>query len=352
MQAAKIQNIQALRGIAVLLVLFVHMQGYEKESAKFDFILPDYLLIGLSGVDLFFVISGFVMVIVTRGIYQSNGTIKQFLYHRVTRIYPLYWFYSALILCMYFVQPASVHRLQNNQVDVVSSLLLLPQDSLPLVTVGWTLIHEMYFYIIFALLLLLPKGKLLLGIILWLGSVVFVNNYYAQSSNAFIDVFSHPLTLEFIGGCLIGIMYCSRPLFGNAKLISILALFAWLLGYFSFQELSGRSVPEGWMRVLVFGVPAVLALYAGLLLEIKEKIIMTAWLRRIGDASYSIYLSHVFVLTAVGRVWLSIAAEGITDNVLMVFVMISTVLIAGFLSYHLIERVMLEKTRAIEKRLF
>jgi len=352
MQSVKIQNIQALRGIAVLLVVFFHMRTIEIKYAQFDLILPDFLMIGMSGVDLFFVISGFVMVVVTRGSFQSNEAIKKFMYHRVTRIYPLYWIYSSLILCVYLIQPTLVNSAQGNQVNIIFSYLLLPQDLLPLINVGWTLIHEMYFYFIFAFLLLLPRGRFLFGLIIWGGYIVVVNNYYGPSSNSFVDVYTHPLTLEFISGCLIGIMYFNRPLFGHAKFCALLAFSSWFLAYYYTHELSGDITPDGWVRIFVYGVPAALTLYAALLLEIKDEILMPVWLRSIGDASYSIYLSHVIVLSVVGRIWFSFASEGSVDNIIMVFVMTSAVLIAGFLSYYLIERLMLKKTSNLEKKLF
>lgn len=244
-------------------------------------------MIGVSGVDLFFLISGFVMVAVTRNAFQSPVEIQQFLYHRITRIYPLYWFYSALILCVYLVQPNLVNNSQGNQANVLASFLLVPQDILPLVNVGWTLIHEMYFYFIFALLLLLPKKSLILGLIGWGSLVLIGNNYAPWPDNPFINVYLHPLTLEFIGGCLIARMYFSRSIKGNAHVFALMAFVTWLVGYYLFQTLSGEVTPVAWMRVLVFGFPAALAFYAALLYEINQGAIMPELLCKVGDASYS-----------------------------------------------------------------
>ena len=85
----KIQNIQGLRGIAVLLVVFTHMLSIEGKYAQFEYIIPELFIIGESGVDLFFLISGFVMVAVTHSKSQSKIQIQKFLYHRIARIYPL-----------------------------------------------------------------------------------------------------------------------------------------------------------------------------------------------------------------------------------------------------------------------
>ena len=130
MSTEKIQNIQGLRGVAVLLVVFSHMLRIEGKYAQFEYILPELFLIGMSGVDLFFLISGFVMVAVTQSSSQSKIQIQKFLYYRVTRIYPLYWFYSVLILGVYLLQPNLINSSQGNQVNILESLLLIPQNLL------------------------------------------------------------------------------------------------------------------------------------------------------------------------------------------------------------------------------
>jgi exopolysaccharide production protein ExoZ len=347
---ARIQNIQALRGIAALLVVSSHMLRIEGKYAQFDYLLPDFLMIGNSGVDLFFVISGFVMVFVTRGTFQHNEPVNRFLYCRFTRIYPLYWFYSTLILCAYIVQPTLVNSSQGNRVNIIASYLLIPQDLLPLVNVGWTLIYEIYFYIAFALLLLLPKTKFLFGLIFWGTCIVAANIYFGESNNAFLHVYRHPLTLEFIAGCLIAELYFNRPLFGNAKAVTLLAIVMWILTYYAFREITGKTAPTGWIRIMVFGVPALITLYGALLFESKHQMVMPRWLCRIGDASYSIYLSHVIVLTILGRIWISFAKAGGADNVLAIIVMTAAVLAAGFLSYRLIETRLLNITRKFDHK--
>ena len=352
MRSEKIQNIQALRGIAVLLVVFSHMLIAEEKYARFENILTELLMIGVSGVDLFFLISGFVMVAVTRRSFQSRVDILQFLYRRVTRIYPLYWFYSGLILCVYIVQPTLVNSSQGNQVNILASFLLIPQNLPPLLGVGWTLIHEMYFYFGFAVLLLLPKENFLIGLIGW-GSIVALGNYYFPiGQSVFTNYYFHPLTIEFIGGSLIACLYFSRSIIGNARFFALLAFVTWVGGHFVFQTLSAEVVQGGWARVLVYGLPSALALYASLLYEKNHGAIMPGWICRVGDASYSIYLSHVMVLSVIGRFWSLFAAKGYWDNILLLLAMIIAVIAAGLSSFHFIERVILKQTRKFENRFF
>lgn len=348
----KIQNIQGLRGIAVLLVVFRHMLPTESKYAQFDYVLPELLFIGASGVDLFFLISGFVMISVTRNVFQSRKEIQRFLYHRIARIYPLYWFYSSIILCVYLIQPSLVNSSQGNQVNILASFLLLPQNLLPLVNVGWTLIHEMYFYFAFAVLLFLPKSYLLLGLIGWGGLILVGSINLSGSDNSFFDIYFSPLTLEFIVGCMMGILYFSRSIKGNASAIALIALAVWIVGFYLFREIVGNETPSGWMRVLVYGFPAALAFYAALLFEKNHGAIMPSWICKVGDASYSVYLSHVLVLSVVGRIWSLFAVEGYWDNIVMLLIMPISVLIVAQVSYQYIERVMLDKTRVLEKYIF
>ena len=147
-------------------------------------------------------------------------------------------------------------------------------------------------------------------------------------------------------------LYFNGSIRGNANAIALMALAAWIGGYYLFQEIGGNETPSEWMRVLVFGFPAALALYAALLYERNHGAIMPSWLCKVGDASYSVYLSHVLVLNVLGRLWSSFAAEGYWDNIVMLFLMPIVVLIFGHGSYVYIEKVMLNKTRVFEKYIF
>ena len=150
----KLRSIQALRGIAVLGVVAFHVALVEGKYSGGDRLLPDFLRFGETGVDLFFVISGFVMVTVAQGRFGGTRELPRFLWSRITRIYPTYWFYFFITLAVFLVKPEWVNASEENQAQLVTSFLLLPSEQLPLVMVGWSLIHELWFYLVFAGLLL------------------------------------------------------------------------------------------------------------------------------------------------------------------------------------------------------
>lgn len=345
----KIQNIQALRGIAVLLVVFSHILPIEYKYGGSITILPSFLQFGIFGVDLFFVISGFVMVTVTRGKFLIRKEAIRFIYHRVSRIYPMYWVYSLLVLVMFLLRPEWVNSSQGNQVEILSSFLLLPSSNLPLVMVGWTLIHEMYFYLVFFFMLILVSERyFLLALFLWSLGVVLINGYQ-QINSPIIHLISHPLTFEFIGGCFVAIIYYkNKNEIKNSILFTMigLGLFASFFGYVFYQNITGLATPFGWWRILMFGVPASLIVFCLMIVE-RNGYVVHPVLIEIGSASYSIYLSHILTLSAVGRIWGEFSTDNIFDNVLMIPILLAITLAVGITSHRIVEKPLLKISRIL-----
>lgn len=347
----KINNIQSLRGIAVLLVVFFHLYIVENKYSNFDTLLPAMFQFGTFGVDLFFVISGFVMMTVTRGKFQNVKQSLHFLYHRLTRIYPLYWVYTFMALAVFLIQPSWVNSSQGNQVSILESFLLLPSNLLPLVQVGWTLIHEVYFYLVYFLIFLLLPERLLVYAIGGWGLIVVLANIFIKAWNPYLNLIFHPLTFEFLGGCLLAMMYYKREgskfnkqtLLGAAIATLILALIA----YEYYRSATGQVAPLGWVRVLLYGFPAWIIIYCLLYAE-RTGFVFHPYLTQVGNASYSIYLSHLFTINVVGRVWAIFSIEGWFDNLFFILTTFVIVLVVGFLSYWLVESKLLEFSRKID----
>ena len=347
--SSKIKNIQALRGVAVLLVVFFHMVTIEKKYGGTNALLPDYFQFGMFGVDLFFVISGFVMVTVTRGKFQQSRQAFTFLYHRISRIYPLYWFYSLLVLVAFLLQPSFVNSSQFGQVNILASFLILPQKHLPLLMVGWTLVHEMYFYLIFFLLLFFPEKQLVKCIGLWTAIIVFLQLYITPDSSPALRLISHPLTIEFIGGCLLAICTRQKKNTFSAPFFLLSALFlfvASILSYILYWQTTGHVEPLGWWRILIMGIPAILIIFCLVRAEHKN-FVLPGPLCRIGDASYSIYLSHVLTLSLIGRIWAEFSSDSTADNWFALPFMLLSVVAVGYISYVTVERPMIAASRKI-----
>ena len=345
----KIKNIQALRGVAVLLIVFFHMATIEKKYGGTHTLLPDFLQFGMFGVDLFFVISGFVMVTVTRKKFQQPRQAFTFLYHRVSRIYPLYWFYSLLVLAIFLFQPSLVNSSQGNQVNILASFLLLPQQQLPLLMVGWTLVHEIYFYLVFFIFLFLPEKRLIAALGLWITVILLFQFQITSAAPPALRLISHPLTLEFIGGCLLAVLTAGKKsslAAGFSLLAALLILTAAILCFVLQWQTTGLIEPPGWWRIVIMGVPALLIVYCLVQAE-QQHLVLPGPLCRIGDISYSIYLSHVLILNFIGRIWAGFATDATVDNWLILPIMLLAVIAVGFVSYIRVERPMIAISRKI-----
>jgi peptidoglycan/LPS O-acetylase OafA/YrhL len=331
----KLSSIQALRAVAVVLVLFSHITQMEWRHGRPETFLPQFLSQGTGGVDLFFVISGFVMVLVSSGRFQQPGGYWQFLYRRAVRIYPIYWVFSAVVLVVYFLRPGWVNSSQSGAVDFLASFLLLPQEIHPLLGQGWTLEHEVYFYLVFAFALLLPErwlSRFLLGwaLVVALGWNLLTLDWPALNNNWARHV-ANPLTMEFIFGALAA-LYPLRLGREGGKYCVLAGVLLLTAGVATINYMY-----EPGLRLITRGVPVALIVWGAVAWERRGGFRAPRWLLVVGDASYSIYLSHMLVLSGVGRLWTPIRQSGIWDNALAVFLMAVGSVALGFASYTWVE---------------
>ena len=341
----KLKSIQALRGIAVITVVLLHLKLVERKYSPTNFLLPDWLDFGIFGVDLFFVISGFVMVTVTHGKFQSLKNSLLFLYHRFSRIYPLYWIYTTIALIVFIIQPSWVNSSQGNQVNVLSSYLLLPDNHLPLVQVGWTLIHEIYFYLVFFVIMIsLSQTYLPIALLFWGGLIAIFSH---PTANPYYNIIFHPLTIEFISGCLIAVYFnkfSTLKLKGNYLLvISWLSIVAAVFSFVFFRNQTGHT-PENWYRVLCYGIPSIIIIFCVVNAE-RNGALIPQPLIQTGNASYSIYLSHLFTINLIGKIWSIFPNSSIIDNLFLIPITFIITIVVGFISYWYVETPLLKLSR-------
>ncbi|MBI5649472.1 MAG: acyltransferase [Chloroflexi bacterium] len=345
----KIVSIQVLRGIAILLIVFFHLQLIEVKYGRAPDVLPARSVNGSGGPDLFFVISGFATVMMTRGKFRSRFAALAFLYNRFTRFYPLYWVYSLLALGVYLYNPTLVNAAQGNQVDLLASFLLLPSHLLPLLNVGWFLIYQVYFALVFTLfLLVLPEQRLGMGLAIWSGWIgvgQWIGAVAHWSADPTFAIITNPVTLEFIAGCVVAkIIYAKFFRFRRLALGAGIALVVTAFAVFHVTTLFLEEYD--WARVVAFGVPFALILYGMIAREFEHKRLRPFGLDQIGDASFSIYLAHIPLLTLCGRLWSRVETPGFVGNFLALSGMLLGALLFGLANYRWLERPLLEKTRA------
>ena len=155
----KIDNIQIARGLAALVVFLFHFHEIETIYSD-DVLTPSFFQFGRMGVDLFFVISGFLMIYISGHLAPGLDTARNFLIRRIFRIYPLYWFVTLSVLAVYFASDKTMFDgVVRGAPNILSSLLLVPDMQDPIIRAGWTLLHEVYFYAVFAALLIFTPSK-------------------------------------------------------------------------------------------------------------------------------------------------------------------------------------------------
>ena len=347
----KLSNIQSLRGLAALLVVLTHLPSMEIKHGG-DQILPAFFRFGISGVDLFFVISGFIMVYVTWTSERAPKQSLKFLFARISRIYPIYWLIAGTVFAAWLVKPG-VMTYDPAQTNIVKSFLLWPDQTLPMLKVAWTLIHEMYFYLVFALILLLPRRFLLPAFGLWAAAVIGGNLSGLGKINPEMELIVHPLTVEFFMGALAGWWFMQSSAKQNSGVLwfafGSLAFIGSLL--YLTLTLDTAAFPSNWARTAYFGLPAAFMVY-GLSVMDRAGRVLPQWTSTFGDWSYSLYLSHILTLSILGYMWRPFTRGGPIDNVIALTILLIGAIAAAAVSWYLFERPMLRFFKKIRHKLF
>ena len=307
----KLAWIQALRGIAVLLVVLTHARYFFLDTPAFP--LADQLLLpGAMGVDLFFVISGFIMVYTTRHVAGTPREAGDFLVRRFARIWPLYALATIVWLT---VNHRGLGWLTNWPPfrGLLLSLSFQPVDienplyfsaSLPL---GWTLNFEMYFYLVFGLCLLLGRRRWPM-LAAWIVFTVIVVPAWKRGltldvmsnfrfSIAYLNLVTNPIILEFLAGTAIGWLYLQDWFVLRSQTVArhLVFLALCLAAWAAWSRFAVFHGPTQWGAVAALMVLA-LALASKTVELVPPRVLV--WL---GTISFSLYLTHTTTQLLVTR---------------------------------------------------
>ncbi len=296
--------VQAMRAVAAALVVLHHsiMMWLSWIVHRPE---GSHWMNGASGVDIFFTISGFVMAISLPGLAGKKNKAGLFLWRRFTRVVPLYWGVTTLKVLILKLWPAAALNAVGTPWRIVASYLFIPTvngkgELYPVVEVGWTLNYEVFFYLLFAVAVALELPPLAF-LTPCLTGLVLLGLFRTPTWPAF-TMLASSLVLEFLYGVILAHFATRRKLPGNRWGMVLLAG--------GFLVLMLVPEPTFGSRFLLWGLPAAAMVVAAVALEEKWGERVPKWLLLAGDASYSLYLTHTFVMPILGHVMRSMHITG------------------------------------------
>lgn len=289
---SELKSLQILRAVAAISVVYFHIGS----AASTSITIPVF---GSFGVDIFFVISGFVMAMVV-----SNGQgPRSFVISRLSRIIPLYWILTTCLLLLAAIKPELLNSTTVNLLNYLKSLFFIPYFKengtlYPMLSVGWTLNYEMFFYFCIWISLIFSKRYYIHSTIILISIFYFVVSTYIENDVTTL-FFGNTLIFEFVFGMLLYKIFILRKFKNYSYIYIVIATFSY--GFMCYAESSKLSIN----RIIIYGIPSILLIYSMLNLEnlftnANRKIV--SFLTNIGDESYATYLSHFYVVEGVRRI--------------------------------------------------
>ena len=332
--------IQYLRAVAAGLIAFQHAMGvpaFVHYAAHF----------GTVGVDLFFVISGYIMWTTTER--RDRGPLAFWL-ARLVRIVPLYWIFTATYVAAALITPESFFVVKLDPVHIVKSFLFVPVEHpnlglvAPVYTLGWTLNYEMFFYLLFGVCLFVPKPRLRFVLLAAIFLALVASGAIFQPRSPVLRTYVDPIMLEFLAGVVLAIVSPRLMRFGTLPGLALLAAAAlWVAVVYGYGLVLERIVSHG--------VPAIIAVAGALMIEPAARARPNRFGLLLGDASYSIYLAHPFAQ----RLWLigvnRTVGLATVSPTLYIFTAFVVGILGGVICHWLIERPLLIAGRKLIGRI-
>ena len=341
----QLYGIQVLRALAALMVAVHHVQGdagFLAARAGTVF-TPSHTLPWTAGVDLFFVISGFIMVHSSARLFDRPEGARLFIARRIARIVPLYWAATTLFLLVLLASPALLNSEVPSLGQIAASYLFWPLANAagelqPIYSLGWTLNYEMLFYVLFGAALLAPGWLVVPLVCVALAGLVGAQALAGPLPLPF-GFWGQPIVLEFAAGMAVGLL--------RRNGLRLDGRLRWLMtaaGIALFVIASGDGWAQtSWGAVALRGPAALLLVTAAACgRNVTAPSALERALAVVGDASYALYLVHPFAMRALREVFLWIAPSA--TGLFIAFALIAAVL-AALAVYHWFERPMTKVLR-------
>jgi len=327
-------GLQYLRFVAALLVVLCHAWQMVPVIGQGD--IGSRFEGGAAGVDLFFVISGFIMGYITA---QRPVAPSRFMFDRIARIAPPYWAITLLMALVLIFAPSVFRSASFDQATLITSLLFIPWPSkavpgaAPLLQIGWTLNYEMFFYAIFAISMWIsPKRRREIACLIIL-AFASMQLFWPNRSNDFFQFYSSTIMIEFIYGMAIG-LFVDKLKLSNAFIASSLAFSALLFAYAISYEI-GRLHQA---RFLIWGIPSALVVASVISADLKGVVPVRKLPLLLGNSSYALYLTHLFALGGVRKIWPMMPGVIRGSDVFLILAAVAVSLAVGIGFYQFVEK--------------
>lgn len=333
----RLKGIQVLRGVAAIGVVALHAANRVKGLTNTQ--LSPLWIVGDHGVDVFFVISGFIMFHTSGRDFGGASEGMEFIARRVIRIAPLLWIMS-LAMVVFLVLRDDTPPLSS----VISTLTLVPYDW-SVLDVSWTLSYEMYFYVLFAFFIFAAAQRYRAFLIISAIVAIVVAGHLLVTAPPMegdgLEVMgwhflSNPIAIEFCFGILLARFISLEDVGSLWPIMAGAAALLVMIGngfFYASSEYLHLHLPE--IRWLIMGVPAAVLVAAALKARVLSGPISSFGLL-CGDASYSIYLSHLFAI--IGCLWILKQVAPNMPAPLMALAIIIVSCLSGISVFLVIER--------------
>jgi len=343
----KLHSLQAFRGFFTIMVLLYHLKTICLQKFHYD---PSYGLMewAYGSLEFFFILSGFVIYYVHRGDIGHPERFKSYATKRLIRIYPIYWVVLAAVLPVYFLVPSFGDQTGRTPLHLIESIFLLPPRQIgQIVTVAWTLSYEMWFYVIFGIAILISRRASMILV----STIAAVSLFFFGTQMAHVTAFTSNSVVESVFSfmnidLLLGVLAAEIVWRGGVKMpraVLAVGVVLFLLG--AVLEVRLRSEFPIEHRLASFAFAAFLVLVGAVTLEMQGRLSFPWILQYLGEASYSIYITHFILLSMFAKVLLTLHAFsflGVALNTLLLFVLTVG---SGVLTYAFVEFPLLELCR-------
>lgn len=352
---SKLSGLQVGRGVAALLVLLFHLGGTINAEKYYGTGFLPWVRIfqfGDSGVEFFFVLSGFLITFIHFKDLGFPNRFKSYIFKRMIRIYPTYWLVLIFVILFALFFKAFRETLPTEWSTYIFTILLLPQDKTvvggtgaPILGVAWTLQYELFFYLLFGLAILSKP----LGVAVMVLAMVyaFIGFWFVDKVQFPLCFFAEPYILFFLFGVLAAIICIKQPCLPWPWAILIIGIIGFFLtGAYDVIYKENSFLNNRMERKILYALFSFLIICGLVALEVTQKLMFkNRFLMFLGDISYPLYLVHFPIVSAVTKVFCQVFPKNqffANANVFMVIVVSFSV---SFVIHYFLERPMLARSR-------